>query len=102
LQGVAKRDKRLVEVHPEVSFCEMAGATLEDPKLTWNGQRRRLELLRGEGIELPPYLSDAADVPPADLIDAAAAAWSARRVARETAKPFPKDYTGGTQPVIWR
>lgn len=102
LQKVAKTDERLIEVHPEVSFREMAGEVLEDPKLTWNGQLRRLELLRGEGIELPPHLGDAADVPPADLIDAAAAAWSARRVARGTAKPFPKDYVGGKQPVIWR
>jgi predicted RNase H-like nuclease len=86
-------DPRIVEVHPEVSFCALKGAHLEHPKTTWNGFMERRRLLAGAGIELPDHLETGA--PLVDVLDAAAAAWSARRYARAEAQPL------GHGPVIW-
>jgi predicted RNase H-like nuclease len=69
---------RLYEVHPELSFTAMAGAPLADGKHTRAGLAARRELLAGEGITLPPRVPGAAQD---DLLDAAAVAWSARRIA---------------------
>jgi predicted RNase H-like nuclease len=69
---------RLHEVHPELSFTAMAGAPLADGKHTREGLAARRELLAGEGITLPPRVPGAAQD---DLLDAAAVAWSARRIA---------------------
>jgi len=71
------------EVHPEVSFTVMAGgAPLPFAKRTWNGLTLRRRLLSGEGIDLPDRIEGpAGTVAPDDLLDAAAAAWTARRIA---------------------
>jgi predicted RNase H-like nuclease len=69
---------RLYEVHPELSFTAMAGAPLADGKHTRAGLAVRRALLAGEGITLPPRAAGAAED---DLLDAAAVAWSARRIA---------------------
>jgi predicted RNase H-like nuclease len=85
-------DPRLREVHPEVSFWAMAGRHLPDPKKTWAGMHDRLDILRLHGIELPAAdLGPAGSVPPDDLIDAAAAAWTAARVAAGTAESVGDD-----------
>jgi predicted RNase H-like nuclease len=75
-------DPRLIEVHPEVTFAAMSGAHLPHAKSTWNGQMLRRRILAEHGIELPDVLAAAGDVPVADVLDAAAVAWSARRYAR--------------------
>jgi predicted RNase H-like nuclease len=69
---------RLYEVHPELSFAAMAGAPLTDTKHTLAGLAIRRQLLSEEGIALPPKVTGAAED---DLLDAAAVAWSARRIA---------------------
>ena len=69
---------RLYEVHPELSFAAMAGAPLADGKHTRAGLAARRELLAAAGITLPPKVAGAAED---DLLDAAAVAWSARRIA---------------------
>jgi predicted RNase H-like nuclease len=69
---------RLYEVHPELSFAAMAGASVPDSKHTLVGLAIRRELLAKEGIILPPKVAGAAED---DLLDAAAVAWSARRIA---------------------
>jgi predicted RNase H-like nuclease len=66
------------EVHPELSFAALAGAPLSDSKHTRAGLAIRRELLVRAGITLPPRV---AGVPENDLLDAAAVAWSARRIA---------------------
>lgn len=71
---------RVFEVHPEVSFRAMAGEPLTAPKTAWRGMWDRLELLSRAGVHLPRELGPAGVVPPADVIDAAAAAWSAARI----------------------
>jgi predicted RNase H-like nuclease len=70
---------RLHEVHPELSFAAMAaGAPLAASKHTAAGLVIRRELLAQVGITLPPKVTGA---PENDLLDAAAVAWSARRIA---------------------
>jgi predicted RNase H-like nuclease len=69
---------RLYEVHPELSFAALAGAPLPDSKHTPAGLAVRRELLRAAGITLPSRVAGLADN---DLLDAAAVAWSARRIA---------------------
>ena len=46
-------------------------------------------LLRAEGVDLPDDLDTAGEVPTDDVLDAAAAAWSAHRIARGDAKSLP-------------
>ena len=58
-------------------------------KKTWGGSRARLSLLKSAGIELPDALGDVDGVGMDDVIDAAAAAWSARRIAARSALAFP-------------
>jgi predicted RNase H-like nuclease len=90
-------DERVIEVHPEVSFCELAGTSLPS-KHTWSGFGRRRSLLAGEGVHLPDDLPGA---PLVDVLDAAVAALSANRYARGEALPLPEDAAEriGT---IWR
>lgn len=83
------RDRRLVEVHPEVSFTVLAGGHLSHSKKTWAGQAERTALLAGAGIHLPADAASAGAAAPDDLIDAAVVAWSAARVAAGIARTFP-------------
>jgi predicted RNase H-like nuclease len=80
--ALAEGDRRLIEVHPELSFRAMAGRRLLPPKKTWNGASERRALLEAAGVRLPrdlgrPGLEAAVD----DVLDAAAAAWTAHRFA---------------------
>jgi len=69
----------LYEVHPELSFAALAGgAPLADSKHTPSGLAIRRALLAEADIALPPRVPGAAED---DLLDAAAVAWSAGRVA---------------------
>jgi len=77
----------LYEVHPELSFGELSGAPIADSKHSRAGRATRRALLAQAGIELP-----AGRVPGAredDLLDAAAVAWSARRIAAGRARVLP-------------
>ena len=69
---------RLHEVHPELAFAALAGAPLPDSKHTPAGLAARRALLAQAGIILPARVAGA---PENDLLDAAAVAWSARRIA---------------------
>lgn len=68
----------LYEVHPELAFAALAGAPLPDSKHTRAGLAARRALLAAAGLALPPRVVGAAED---DLLDAAAVAWSARRIA---------------------
>ncbi len=94
-------DSRIHEVHPEVSFRELAGRPLAHPKRTWNGQQERLQLLRLAGVRLPVRLDGAGRVPADDLIDAAAVAWSANRIALGQARSLPAGAAAGARGVIF-
>jgi len=95
---------RIIEIHPEVCFRAMAGRNLAFPKSSWAGMQYRLKLLAGAEIFLPADLGAANEVGPADVIDAAAAAWSARRFLRGEAESVinpPEASADGRQITIW-
>ena len=78
---LATKNYPLHEVHPEVSFAAMNGQPLEHSKISWAGCIARRELLAEHGIHLPDQLGDAGKARLDDVLDAAAAAWSAHRIA---------------------
>jgi predicted RNase H-like nuclease len=88
---LARCEPRIYEVHPEVSFRAMAGDTTEslDSKRTWNGLMQRRGLLAREGIQIPDDLAGVPSAAPDDVLDAAAAAWSAWRIATGSARSLP-------------
>jgi len=76
----------LYEVHPELAFGALAGAPLAASKHTGAGRDLRRGLLARAGIEIPEghrvtLLGD--------ILDAAAVAWSARRIAAGQAVTIP-------------
>ena len=73
----------LYEVHPELAFAALAGAPLAASKHSADGLAARRSLLAGTGIALPAgRVAGAAED---DVLDAAAVAWSAARIASGTA-----------------
>jgi predicted RNase H-like nuclease len=76
----------LYEVHPELAFGALAGVPLAASKHTGAGRDLRRELLARAGIQIPGGH-------PAtllgDILDAAAVAWSARRIAAGQAVAIP-------------
>lgn len=83
-------DRRIVEVHPELSFATLAGRHLAASKATWAGLEDRRALLAGAGFALSGDLGLAGQVSgPDDVLDAAAACWTARRVAEGAAVRHP-------------
>jgi predicted RNase H-like nuclease len=93
-------DRRMVETHPELAFLAMKGARLSS-KHTWNGLNERRVLLAREGVELPHPLARGDEVPPEDVVDAAAAAWSARRVSRGEYLVLPPDAADGEPRIVF-
>ena len=70
----------VIEAHPEWSFALMAdGRPAAAPKSSWAGHRERVGRLASVGIHLPDDLGDAGAAGIADVLDAAAAAWTACR-----------------------
>lgn len=77
---------RLVEAHPETSFAEIAGGPVMSKKSTPEGRTERRALLRSQfGQALDTALDQMKSSLQIDAIDAAAAAWTARRVLEGTA-----------------
>jgi predicted RNase H-like nuclease/predicted enzyme related to lactoylglutathione lyase len=93
----AHDDERVIEVHPEVSFRELAHRPLL-PKRRTDGLAERRALLEEAGIELPSSVPRVAEP---DLLDATVAAWSARRYTLGEALPLPKGHTERIG-AIWR
>jgi predicted RNase H-like nuclease len=100
---LARSDLRVREVHPEVSFRAMNdGQPLRERKKSAGGALERIEILRRHGIELD-HLGRAASIPLDDVLDAAAAAWSAHRVSTGAARslPEPPEVIDGQPVAIW-
>jgi predicted RNase H-like nuclease len=100
---LALRDGRLREVHPEVSFRAMnRGQPLGHRKKSAAGALKRLELLQQAGIDLTE-IKGSGSAPLDDVFDAAAAAWSAHRIATATAQslPDPPQTIDGYPVAIW-
>jgi predicted RNase H-like nuclease len=100
---LARSDPRIREIHPEVSFRAMNDRRpLRHRKKSAGGALERLEILRRHGID-PVSLEDAAPIPLDDVLDAAAAAWSAHRIATGIARslPEPPEILDGYPVAIW-
>ncbi len=83
-------DARVFEVHPEIAFRIMNGDAKLPRKKSWAGMRRRVRLLAENKIVIPDELGEAGHVPIDDVIDAAGAAFSARRIHKGKARMFPE------------
>jgi predicted RNase H-like nuclease len=92
----------LFEVHPELSFQAMAGAALDYSKHSPAGHAERRLLLTEVGIVIPDNLLAARKGARADILDAAAAAWSAQRIAVGQARTLPDlpQHDGGHEIAI--
>jgi predicted RNase H-like nuclease len=90
VQPLAARDERLFEVFPEASFVRANGDVhLAASKLSWNGVELRRGILCAQGIVLPSDLGRSGHAGVADVLDAAAVAWSAWRIATGRGEPIP-------------
>ena len=100
---LAADDTRIYEVHPEVSFCAMNnGLPLRHRKKSAGGALERVALLTRHGIEIQA-LGESAMAPLDDVLDAAAAAWSAHRIGLRTASSLPgrPELVDGKPIAIW-
>jgi predicted RNase H-like nuclease len=91
-------DAVVCEAHPEVTFQVLAGSPLRAGKKTWNGARERWRLLADAGV-CPARDADAGAAAVDDVLDAAALAWTARRIATGRARTFP-DHADPDEPAI--
>ena len=101
VNALAAADPRIIEVHPEASFRALTGGPVAWPKSSWNGQAVRRSALGRAGIVVPELLEEAGAVPVADVLDALAAAWSARRYVSGHAESLPAAARRGARQVIW-
>ena len=100
---LCEANPRIYEVHPEVSFRAMNGGRPLAHRKKWaGGALERVGLLRENGIELLE-LGPTASAPLDDVLDAAAAAWSAHRIANGSARslPNPPEDVEGRAVAIW-
>lgn len=95
----------VIEVHPEVCFATMAGRPLSHAKSTWAGGEERRRLLAGVGMSVVGDIGLAGEVAGVDdVLDAAAAAWSAGRYADGRARAYPnppETFADGSTAAIW-
>lgn len=97
VEQTAAKNPRIFECHPEVCFAAMNGEVLRYGKKSWNGQVLRRTLLSNNGIWLADDLGQAGTLAPDDVIDAAATAWTARRIFNKQAQAIPKEPQLGPQ-----
>jgi predicted RNase H-like nuclease len=105
LRGISPPSARVVEAHPELSFAQLAGAPLAVRKSTWAGAERRRILLAQAGLTLAADLGRAGEQAGVDdVLDAAAAAWTALRVGQGAARCLPEPpetFSDGLPCAIW-
>ena len=102
---VKESNHTVIEVHPEVSFATMAESPLLTRKKTLAGAEQRRQLLDLAGIQMTNHLGLAGKVAAVDdILDAAAAAWTAGRYAHGQAKSMPgtpEVFSDGIECAIW-
>lgn len=94
----------VVEVHPEVSFAEMLGGPASSAKKSWRGMVERYRVLSSVGLYLDEVEGLAAERAAIDdMLDAGAAAWTARRVRDGCARTLPESppVEEGRRVAIW-
>ncbi len=83
-------DRRHWEVHPEVSFTLLRdGAPCDHPKTTWAGQQERRAALAAAGVHLDDVGEVGSLAAADDVLDAAAVAWSTRRLVQGRGRSWP-------------
>lgn len=101
---ISSAPARVVEVHPEFSFAKMNGAPLRFRKSNWAGFHERRSLLAEQGINVPGDIGPAGVTGLDDVLDAAAASWSAARVSQGLGLPYPnppEKFSDGLEAAIW-
>ena len=99
--------RELLEVFPEATFRHLAGHDLAWYKKTWAGSTHRRDLLAGAAppVTVPWDLGPVGAAPTDDVLDAAAAAWSALRHAHGRAVPLgdpeEQDPETGRRIAVW-
>jgi predicted RNase H-like nuclease len=97
--------KWVFEVHPEVCFWALAGERpMAHRKKTKAGVKERLDLLRSAFPEIERHLQNRpASVGKDDLLDAAAAAWTALRLCKGEGRRVcePERDANGFEAAIW-
>jgi len=94
------------EIHPEVSFAQLAGRPMINPKSSKAGREERRMALASAFPNLveAEHAGHAQGLPIEDILDATVACWSASRLATGTGRPLPgtanRDSTGLPM-VIW-
>lgn len=89
----------VVEAHPELCFAAMNGGVLVDGKTTAAGEALRRALLAAHGLDVAAHRRTGVAVD--DILDAAATAWTARRVADGIAERLPPEPREHLSPAIW-
>jgi predicted RNase H-like nuclease len=93
------------EVHPEVSFTRMLGQPPTATKKVWAGVAERVGALQAHGIDPMALVGTGTGAGTDDVLDAAAVAWSAVRIASGTAVALPdppeRDEASGRDVAIW-
>lgn len=89
----------VVEAHPEICFAAMNGGVLVDGKTTAAGESLRRSLLAAYGLDVVAERRPGVAVD--DVLDAAATAWTARRVADGIAERLPPEPRDHRHPAIW-
>lgn len=92
-------DVTVVEAHPEVCFASMHGGVLVEGKTTAGGEELRRSLLATHGLTVDAERRPGVAVD--DILDAAATAWTARRVADGIAERLPPEPRDRLSPAIW-
>ena len=100
---VSRNGFPVIEVHPELSFTAMNNSKPPGfSKKSWGGIRERISLLQSEGISLwDSALHQVQHLAADDIIDAAAAAWSAHRFSFGKAISYPPGNQPANEPRIW-
>ena len=95
----------VIEVHPEVCFAVMMGGSLWHRKSSWAGSEERRGILAKAGITVPSDIGVAGEMAGTDdVLDAAAAAWTAVRFTQGLAvsyPPIPELFGDGHEAAIW-
>lgn len=89
----------VVEAHPEVCFAAMNGGVLVEGKTTASGEALRRSLLTAHGLVVDAERRTGVAVD--DILDAAATAWTARRLVDGIAERLPPEPRDHLSPAIW-
>lgn len=101
-QLAADTDLVLYETFPELSFRAMnGGVPMSHAKRTWTGMTSRLALLEANGLHIDGDVGAAGLVAADDMIDAAALAWSAMRIATGEGEHAPTEVSPLVASIWW-